>query len=98
VCVCACVRVRVCVCVCVRARARVCVCVCVCVSTVLERYRERLTDREVQVIVGNVAVIPCTAVSDSAPAAHTQFEFNSVRLRMTSKATVSTRTERIRSS
>jgi len=51
---------------------------------VLERYRERLTDRHVEVIVGNVAVIPCTAVSHSSPAAHTQFEFNSVRLRMTS--------------
>ena len=56
----------------------------VSVRVVLERYRERLSDRHVEVIVGNVAVIPCTAVSRSAPPAHTQFEFNSARLRMTS--------------
>ena len=51
---------------------------------VLERYREKLSDRRVEVILGNVAVIPCTAVSRSVPPAHTQFEFNDVRLRMTS--------------
>jgi len=58
----------------------------VMVLLVLERYRERLSDRRVEVILGNVAVIPCTAVSRSVPAAHTQFEFNSARLRMTSKS------------
>ena len=56
------------------------------VSLVLERYRERLSDRRVEVILGNVAVIPCTALSRSVPPAHTQFEFNSARLRMTSKS------------
>ena len=53
---------------------------------VLERYSERLSDRRVEAIIGNVAVIPCMAVSQSVPAAHTQFEFNSARLRMTSKS------------
>jgi len=57
--------------------------VCLCLA-VLERYREKLTDRRVEVILGNVAVIPCTAVSRSVPPASTQFEFNSARLRITS--------------
>jgi len=56
----------------------------VCVCAVLERYRERLSDRDVTVMAGNVAVIPCTAVSHSAPPALTQFEFNNARLRLTS--------------
>ena len=54
--------------------------------TVLERYREKLSDRRVEVVLGNVAVIPCTAVSRSVPPAHTQFEFNSARLRITSQS------------
>ena len=54
---------------------------------VLERYHERLSVRQVETIVGNVAVIPCTAVSRSVPnTAHTQFEFNSARLRITSES------------
>jgi len=53
--------------------------------TELERYSERLSDREIEVVVGNTAVIPCTAVTRAVPAAFTQFEFNSIRLRMTGK-------------
>ena len=58
-----------------------------CVAAMRAR-GERVPDREIGVVEGNVAVVPCAAAVSVPPPAGTEYELNGTRLLLTGEYTM----------